>query len=188
MPIHPHTFLLCFAIGALPVGVFGAPDSDNQQGLPNDDQCEANPSFDSRTTTFWSTHVGAPKNEQGKPEFNIYYLFACPNAKSIKRLVLVRMRPSGGPTEDLVGKMELPESAIRKAKQLVTRQGRLNVVSGRCVLFGESNEEVNALVPGTTEGGGEVKPKHVVFAWKVDPAKNVFDEVPSKALRFCVGG
>jgi hypothetical protein len=177
-------------MAALSLPAIGAPENELQDAQTNDN-CTSRSSFDPQSMMFWGTDLGAPKDKLGKPEFNSYDLYACIKNQQIDRLILVRSRPTGGPQMEIVGRIELPKSVIMKARTLAFPKGKpsyLNMVTGRCSLLGDPNEIVNALVPGTTEAEGEVMPKNVVFAWKVDSTHKTLLEVPNRALRVCFGG
>lgn len=156
------------------------------ESLPSDYNCELSQSHDSRTTMFWGTRRGTPKNDNGDSEFNSYYLFACPNGRNIKRLVLKRY----GPNDELIAKMDLPQSSVRKARRYAPRAGLpyVNITSGRCILVGASNEQVSALLVGLTDAADRVGFAHVIFAWKVYPNQTIFEEIPRTSIQWCDGG
>lgn len=145
---------------------------------------------------FWSTERGSPKSESGRPEFNVYQLYACPSIRDVKRLVLWRVRPQSNRWQ-LVGVSELPPNSVRKARALAPKKGKpyLNLAAGHCsvsedsaVVSEDAAELVNAIVPGQTEALDEVAPRRVVFAWKVNAANMSMEQVPEKSLFRCYGG
>ena len=141
---------------------------------------------------LFSTHRGAPKEGSGQPEFNIYRLFACPNTRTLKRLVLWRIRHIPG-AEQLVGEVALPRAALKKVRVITSKSGDppyLDIGSGYCIIGTESNYEmVNALVPSTYEADEEVPRARVIFAWRVNGSNMTLEPLPVNHARIrCYAG